>query len=160
LEHEILRGGRHINEIIPNRSARMTVTATNPVTTTNSATSSSSANNTTGSNGTLDYNEFLQLLVAQLQNQDPTNPTDPTTFVSQLASFSSVEQQVNTNSILNSLLTETAISQAGSLIGQTVTSSDGTVSGQVASVQVTSSGPQATLSNGQTVSLNSGIQVS
>src|SRR5208282_4914532 len=113
-----------------------------------------------GTNGTLDYNEFLQLLVAQLKNQDPTNPTDPTQFVSQLASFSSVEQQVNTNSILNSLLTQTAITQAPSLVGQTVTSSDGTISGQVASIQITSSGPQATLSNGQTLALASGIQVS
>lgn len=138
----------------------MTVTATTSSATANSAATSGSTNNTAATNGTLDYNEFLQLLVAQLKNQDPTNPTDPTTFVSQLASFSSVEQQVNTNSILNSLLTETAISQAGSLIGQTVTSSDGTVSGQVASVQVTSSGPQATLSNGQTVALGSGVQVS
>ena len=138
----------------------MTVTATTSATAASSAATSSGANNSTGTDGTLDYNEFLQLLVAQLQNQDPTNPTDPTQFVSQLASFSSVEQQVNTNSKLNSLLTETSISQAATLIGQTVTSSDGTVSGQVASIQVTSSGPQATLSNGQTISLSSGIQVS
>ncbi|MGO9546975.1 MAG: flagellar hook assembly protein FlgD [Rhodomicrobium sp.] len=138
----------------------MTVTATTSATAASSAATSSGANNSTGTDGTLDYNEFLQLLVAQLQNQDPTNPTDPTQFVSQLASFSSVEQQVNTNSKLDSLLTETSISQAATLIGQTVTSSDGTVSGQVASIQVTSSGPQATLSNGQTISLSSGIQVS
>lgn len=112
----------------------MTVTATTSATAASSAATSSGANNSTGTDGTLDYNEFLQLLVAQLQNQDPTNPTDPTQFVSQLASFSSVEQQVNTNSKLNSLLTETSISQAATLIGQTVTSSDGTVSGQVASI--------------------------
>jgi flagellar basal-body rod modification protein FlgD len=35
---------------------------------------------------------FLQLLVAQLQNQDPLNPTDSTTFVTQLAQFSELEQ--------------------------------------------------------------------
>jgi flagellar basal-body rod modification protein FlgD len=126
----------------------------------NSASSTSGSSSSTGTDGTLNYNEFLQLLVAQLQNQDPTNPTDPTTFVSQLASFSTVEQQVNTNSILNSLLTQTAISQAPSLVGQTVTSSDGTISGQVASVTIGSSGPQANLSNGQTLALGSGIQVS
>ena len=76
--------------------------------------------------------QFLQLLVAQLKNQDPTNPSDPTQFVSQLASFSAVEQQLNTNSKLDSLLTQSAISQAGSLIGKTVTSADGSTSGQVA----------------------------
>ncbi len=139
----------------------MTIQATSASTTTNSATAnSSSAKNSTGTNGTVDYNEFLQLLVAQLKNQDPTNPTDPTTFVSQLASFSSVEQQVNTNSTLNSLLTQTAISQAPLLAGQTVTSADGSVSGQIASVQITSSGPVATLTSGQTVSLGSGVTVS
>src|SRR5208282_4077239 len=113
-----------------------------------------------GTNGTLDYNEFLQLLVAQLKNQDPTNPTDPTQFVSQLASFSSVEQQVNTNTMLSSLLTQSAIAQAPSLIGQTITSADGKTTGQVASIQITSSGSQATLTDGQTVSIGAGITVS
>lgn len=145
----------------------MTITAANAVSAINAATAANSTttnpsttNSSTSTSGTVDYNEFLQLLVAQLQNQDPTNPTDPTTFVSQLASFSSVEQQVNTNSILNSLLTQSAISQAGSIVGQTVTSSDGKTSGQVASVQITSSGSQATLTNGQTINLGSGITVS
>lgn len=68
--------------------------------TTTGATNTTSG--TTSTNNTLDYNNFLQLLVAQLQNQDPTNPSDPTQFVSQLASFSAVEQQVNTNSKLDS----------------------------------------------------------
>lgn len=39
-------------------------------------------------------NEFLQLLVAQIQHQDPTNPTDSTAFVTQLAQFSSLEQLI------------------------------------------------------------------
>jgi flagellar basal-body rod modification protein FlgD len=37
---------------------------------------------------------FLQLLVSQLQNQDPLNPTDSTTFVTQLAQFSELEQVI------------------------------------------------------------------
>ncbi len=43
---------------------------------------------------TLDYNSFLKLLTAQMKFQDPTKPTDATQFVSQLASFSSVEQGI------------------------------------------------------------------
>lgn len=39
---------------------------------------------------------FLQLLVAQLQNQDPLNPTDGTQFVAQLAQFQQLEQSMNT----------------------------------------------------------------
>lgn len=40
---------------------------------------------------------FLQLLVAQIQNQDPLNPTDSVQFVSQLVSFSQLEQLLNIN---------------------------------------------------------------
>jgi len=40
-------------------------------------------------------NMFLQLLVAQLQNQDPTNPADSTQFVTQLAQFQTMEQSLN-----------------------------------------------------------------
>jgi len=47
--------------------------------------------------------QFLQLLVAQIQYQDPTNPTDSTTFVTQLAQFSSLEQLVGIHSDLNGL---------------------------------------------------------
>lgn len=50
-----------------------------------------------------DFNSFLTLLTAQLRNQDPLNPQDPTQFVAQLASFSSVEQQVTTNSLLQGI---------------------------------------------------------
>jgi flagellar basal-body rod modification protein FlgD len=109
---------------------------------------------------TLDYNSFLQLLVAQLQHQDPTNPADPTAFVSQLASFSSVEQLVNANSKLDSLLTQTSLSQAASLIGRTISTGDGGVTGQIASVQVGSGGLTAVLADGQTVSLASGVKIS
>jgi len=48
-------------------------------------------------------NQFLTLLVAQLQNQDPMNPTDPTQFVSELAQFSTVEQLVNGNNTLGTI---------------------------------------------------------
>jgi flagellar basal-body rod modification protein FlgD len=128
-------------------------------TTSTSTTSNTSATAAAASN-TLNYNQFLNLLVAQLKNQDPSNPTDPTTFVSQLASFSAVEQEVNANSKLDSLLTQSAIAQAGALIGKTLTSADGSTSGQVASVQITSSGPEATLTNGKSISLGTGITVS
>ena len=60
----------------------------------------------TSADGTVDNvseNEFLQLLVAQIQNQDPTNPTDSTTFVTQLAQFSALEQLIAIHGDLDSL---------------------------------------------------------
>lgn len=51
-----------------------------------------------------DFETFLKLLTAQLKNQDPSKPLDSTEFVSQLASFSAVEQQINTNKKLDSLI--------------------------------------------------------
>lgn len=51
-----------------------------------------------------DYQMFLALLTAEMRNQDPTKPMDSTEFVSQLASFSSVEQQTETNGKLDQLI--------------------------------------------------------
>jgi len=53
-----------------------------------------------------DFETFLRLLTTQLQNQDPSKPLDSTEFVAQLASFSAVEQQINTNTKLDQLITQ------------------------------------------------------
>ena len=55
-----------------------------------------SSSSTTGSaTPPVDKNMFLQLLVAQLKNQDPLNPSDGTQFVAQLAQFQQLEQSIN-----------------------------------------------------------------
>ena len=54
----------------------------------------------------VDKNMFLQLMVAQLRNQDPLNPTDGTTFVTQLAQFQQLEQSVNSGQDISSILTD------------------------------------------------------
>ena len=112
------------------------------------------------SKATLNYDSFLKLLVAQMKNQDPTDPVDATEQMSQLASFSGVEQAIKTNAHLESLIQETSLSQAASLIGKTVTSADGETSGVVKSVAVKSDGLTATLENGDTIVIQSGINVS
>ncbi|MGH9394461.1 MAG: flagellar hook assembly protein FlgD [Terriglobales bacterium] len=52
-------------------------------------------------------NDFMTLLVAQLKNQDPTNPMDPTQFVTQLVQFNSLEQLININQDLTPASTTT-----------------------------------------------------
>ena len=108
----------------------------------------------------VDYHAFLQLLVAQLQNQDPTQPMDSTAYMSQLASFSQVEQQVAGNAKLDSLLSALSLQGADLAIGRTIASADGSVSGKVSSVQITSSGPVATLADGRTLALGPGVVLS
>lgn len=56
-----------------------------------------------GGEASIDFQNFLKLLTAQLRNQDPTAPLDATQFVSQLASFSTVEQLVSANKRLDNL---------------------------------------------------------
>ncbi|MFM2443664.1 MAG: flagellar basal body rod modification protein [Pseudomonadota bacterium] len=131
------------------------------VTSTTAAGSSSSATPAAAAHSsTVDYNSFLQLLVTQLKNQDPTAPTDSTAFMSQLASFSNVEQSVQMNSKFDSLLQISQLSQADGMIGRRASSSDGQTSGVVTSVRIDSKGVVATLDSGATLNVASGIVLS
>ncbi len=107
----------------------------------------------------LDYDAFLNLLVAQMKNQDPTNPMDSAEYMGQLASFSSVEQSIQTNQKLDNMLAQMSITQADGLIGKTVTSPDG-VSGTVESVKIYSDGAIATLADGKQVLIGPGVTIS
>jgi len=78
----------------------------------------------------LGKDEFLKLLVAQLANQDPTKPQDSSAFVAELAQFSSLENQQNTVSRLDTLLMAQATANqtaASSFIGKEVTYRGGAV---------------------------------
>ena len=74
-----------------------------PVSSSSSTSGQNSSNGTVASSGAVDKNMFLQLLVAQLKNQDPMNPTDGTAFVGQLAQFQQLEQSVNTGQDITSI---------------------------------------------------------
>ncbi|MDO9043216.1 MAG: flagellar hook assembly protein FlgD [Desulfocapsaceae bacterium] len=74
--------------------------------------------------------DFLSLLVAQLKNQDPLEPEDPTAFTAQLAQFSSLEQLANLNTTMEGLTTAQANSarlSSLSLIGKDITYNGSTV---------------------------------
>jgi flagellar basal-body rod modification protein FlgD len=112
---------------------------------------------------TVNYNDFLQLLIAQMKNQDPTSPTDMSQYMSQFAQMSSVEQAIQTNTKLDTLLSSTALSQAESLIGRTAsfTSADGqSTTGKITAVRIIQGGAVATLENGTQVQLGPGITIS
>lgn len=101
------------------------MTTTTPVTTstTNTGSSTAQAAGMAGSQQIAgNFNEFLQLLTTQLQNQDPLDPLDTNQFTQQLVEFAGVQQQINTNDSLASLvsLQQTAqSSQALQFVGKT-----------------------------------------
>jgi flagellar basal-body rod modification protein FlgD len=108
----------------------------------------------------VNYDDFLQLLIAQLKNQDPTDPVDAGQQLAQLASFSQVEQSIQTNQKLDALLAGSSLTQAGGYIGKYMESADGTVKGVVASVKVYSDGIIATTQDGGHILVQAGISLS
>jgi flagellar basal-body rod modification protein FlgD len=127
-----------------------TATGTGPLATTNAGVQSQ-------------FNTFLTLLTTQLRNQDPTSPLDTNQFTSQLVQFSQLEQQLDTNANLQTLISGQTTSTVGTAIGyigHTVEASggnfvlDGTGSDNL-SYNLSSNATSATIkiinANGQTV---------
>ncbi len=105
----------------------------------------------------LNYDSFLQLLIAQMKNQDPTDPMDAGEQMSQLASFSQVEQTIQTNAHLRSMLQAEALTRAGDLVGKYVKSADDKVMGMVKEVEVYSDGVIVITEGGDKVLLQAGV---
>jgi flagellar basal-body rod modification protein FlgD len=139
---------------------------TTPITSaTTTATAGTAA---TGSSSSLPVtqNQFLQMMMAELKNQNPMSPnsSDPMQFVTELAQFTSLEQQVNTAESTKSIASGQDTASAVSLIGHTVNYVDPTTgaqtSGTVQSVQLTSSGPTLTVDGTPGISPSAVNQVS
>lgn len=88
----------------------MEVSSTSPTNSPVSASSSADASALAS-----DFETFLVMLTAQMENQDPLNPLDSQDFATQLATFSGVEQQVQTNTLLSSLSTQMLNSSLGDM---------------------------------------------
>jgi flagellar basal-body rod modification protein FlgD len=106
-------------------------------------TSSTSA---TPANVGISETQFLQILLTQLQFQDPLKPVDNTEFVAQLAQFSALQINQQVSDEINTSLTVQAGQQAIGLLGKKVTVNStstggtGNATGTVSSVSITSSG--------------------
>ena len=134
--------------------------------TTTAATGSATAAATASAAGTGktlagDFNTFLTLLTTQLKNQDPSSPLDTNQFTQQLVQFASVEQQINANGNLNTLIDlnkASSLYQSAAMIGHQV----GAESTKLA-LQGGTAGLQFSLASAQpvTVSLSnqSGVEV-
>lgn len=84
--------------------------------------------------------QFLQLLIAQLQNQDPLDPVSNKDFIQQLATLNSVQGLQTLNASFSEMLKLQQLTQGADLIGKTVqyalTSGGATKTGSVSAVQV------------------------
>jgi flagellar basal-body rod modification protein FlgD len=92
----------------------------------NSASSSDPMNELSGN-----FSTFLTLLTAQLKNQDPTSPMDSNSFTQQLVMYSQVEQQIDTNTNLNTLISQgvsNAALMTNSYLGKNVSVTNGMAS--------------------------------
>jgi flagellar basal-body rod modification protein FlgD len=94
--------------------------------------STSTSTNSTVTSGqsqlNTDYTMFLQLLTTQLKNQDPLSPMDTNAFTQQLVEMNGVQQQLQTNSLLQQLVNQdSGAGPAINLIGKTVQANSATV---------------------------------
>src|SRR5690242_17296113 len=92
--------------------------ATAPVS--SSSAGSDAAASTTSALGKLNLDDFLKMLLAELQTQDPLSPMDSSTMLTQIGQISQVGASQNLSSTLNSVLLGQSINNATTLIGKTV----------------------------------------
>jgi flagellar basal-body rod modification protein FlgD len=114
----------------------------------NSTQTESTAAATQRQQGILGKDDFLKLLIGQMQNQDPLSPSDPSEQMGQMTQFSILEQISNLAQSQQATAANDYDQQAVSLIGRTVTytRADGsTASGVVSQVTFTSRGPALTI---------------
>lgn len=81
-------------------------------TTATSGSTSSSQSSTTTSNNELTASSFMTLLSAELQNQDPTNPMDPTEFVSQLVQLNELQSTMQIQQLVSQLVSSVTTGQS------------------------------------------------
>ena len=114
--------------------------------------STSSSTSSTDSTSTLGKDDFLQLLVTQLKNQDPLDPVKNEDFIAQLAQFNSLEQMMNLNTSFSKMLELQTLSGASNFIGKQVSwfdSSGNEQNGVVDAVTVISGTPMLVIGNQQ-----------
>jgi len=109
------------------------------------STSTTTTDSTTSTaESTLDYDDFLELLTVQLENQDPFNPLSDTDFIAQMANFSTLEEVSNFSDNFSTFSArQQQLSSAQTFLGKTVTvepSDSDSVTGSVTAVTYDSSG--------------------
>jgi flagellar basal-body rod modification protein FlgD len=116
---------------------------------------------TAGPAASLGLQDFLKILLTQLNYQDPLKPMDNQEFMAQMAQFTALEQSQRLNDKLDQLITNQAALQSVGLIGRTVdiTGNNGNVTGTVTSLSLQGEAPAISVSTSTGTSLT-GISLS
>jgi flagellar basal-body rod modification protein FlgD len=122
-----------------------------------SGTTSGSTPATVPGNLNLQPADFIKMMITQLQNQDPLQPTSNQDLLAQMSQIGQLQTSTQLQTVLTGLSLQTQIGSASSLIGKTVQGMDvnnNTIQGLVTSVKVQSDGVSLELDSGQSLSLS------
>ena len=131
-----------------------TISSTLPTATSGTSSTTSAAG---GGWASLQPSDFIQMMVTQLQNQDPTQPTSNEDILQQISQIGQLQSADTLQTDLSQMVLQDSISSAGNLIGKTVQGVDSTganSSGIVNSVQVANGAVSLQLDSGKTMLLN------
>jgi flagellar basal-body rod modification protein FlgD len=109
------------------------------------------------SNSSLTANDFMQLMVTQLENQDPTSPTSSSDLLQQTSEIAQLESNTQLNTTLQSSNLQSEVGSASALIGKTVSgvdSANNTITGVVNSVSVAGGTVSLQLDSGTSMALS------
>jgi flagellar basal-body rod modification protein FlgD len=124
---------------------------------------SSAQSTTSNATSQLNTNDFINMMMTQLQHQDPLNPTTSDQLMSQMSQIGQLQSTSQLQTTLTGLATQTQIGAASSLMGKQVTGLDvnsNPITGVVATVQVTSGGVNLQLKDGSTLALSNVSSIS
>ena len=111
----------------------------------------------------LNTNDFINMMMTQLEHQDPLNPTSSDQLMSQMSEIGQLQSTSQLQTTLTGLATQTQIGAASSLMGKQVTGLDvnsNPITGLVSTVQVTSTGVNLQLQDGSTLALSNVSSIS
>ncbi|HEX8325402.1 MAG TPA: flagellar hook capping FlgD N-terminal domain-containing protein [Tepidisphaeraceae bacterium] len=127
---------------------------------TNSAANAGTA--AAGKKKSLEASDFINMMITQLQNQDPTEPTKSADLLAQMSQIGSLQSSTELQSSLKTMTLQNSISNAAALIGKTVAGKDAAgedMDGVVTSVKVVDGELSLQLDSGQSMSMNNVLSV-
>src|SRR3954466_8680513 len=130
--------------------------ATTPVAALGSSSTDSTTSSTPLKRKELKSEDFIKMMITQLQNQDPLEPEKNDQLLAQMSQISQLQSSTNLNDSLKSMVMQNQIGSASSLIGKSVqgmADDNSTISGMVTSVKVESDAVKLEPDNGQALQL-------